>query len=223
MLCGSGGSKSWFDKAAARSHLAGREIENCTRLWRETHFQVKIIKAHRVRSTFGSSSAAQKVHAAVARRTFPQHNAKNDSASEHFWKFSGCESAHVSGAERISKSEALHSRSTFLEVKLLKKCMASVAGSKFRNQHGKNITCPLTFERSSIVFQGRGNGACAFKSGPNVWFFVAVSKTSRCSAFERICKDAFRMAGAAQETSPSNMLGGQGADLLAMVALWSIR
>ena len=152
-----------------------------------------------------------------------QHNAKNDSASEHFWKFSGCESAHVSGAERISKSEALHSRSTFLEVKLLKKCMASVAGSEFRNQHGKNITCPLTFERSSIVFQGRRNGACAFKSGPNVWFFVAVSKTSRCSAFERICKDAFRMAGAAQETSPSNMLGGQGADLLAMVALWSIR
>ena len=223
MLCGSGGSKSWFDKAAARSHLAGREIENCTRLWRETHFQVKIVKAHRVRSTFGSSSAAQKVHAAVARSTFNSTMLKTTQLRSTFGN-SVVVKAHTSLAQnafRSSKHFILGA--LFLEVKLLKKCMASVAGSKFRNQHGKNITCPLTFERSSIVFQGRRNGACAFKSGPNVCFFVAVSKTSRCSAFERICKDAFRMAGAAQETSPSNMLGGQGADLLAMVALWSIR
>ena len=32
-----------------------------------------------------------------------------------------------------------------------------------------------------------------------------------------------RMAGAIQETSPSNMLGGQGADFLTGVAFWSIR
>jgi len=40
---------------------------------------------------------------------------------------------------------------------------------------------------------------------------------------KRICKDGFRMAGAVQETFPSEMLGGQGADFLRGVAFWSIR
>ena len=37
-----------------------------------------------------------------------------------------------------------------------------------------------------------------------------------------ICKDAFRMAGAVQETCSSEMLGGQGADFMRRVAFWSI-
>jgi len=40
---------------------------------------------------------------------------------------------------------------------------------------------------------------------------------------KRICKDAFSVAGAAQETCSSEMLGGQGADFLRRVAFWSIR
>ena len=40
---------------------------------------------------------------------------------------------------------------------------------------------------------------------------------------KRICKDAFRVAGAIQETCSSEMLGGQGADFLRGVAFWSIR
>ena len=40
---------------------------------------------------------------------------------------------------------------------------------------------------------------------------------------KRICKDAFRVAGAVQETCSSEMLGGQGADFLRRVAFWSIR
>ena len=39
----------------------------------------------------------------------------------------------------------------------------------------------------------------------------------------RICKDAFRAAGAVQKTCSSEMLGGQGADFLRGVAFWSIR
>ena len=38
-----------------------------------------------------------------------------------------------------------------------------------------------------------------------------------------LCKDAFRVAGAVQETCSSEMLGGQGADFLREVAFWSIR
>ena len=40
---------------------------------------------------------------------------------------------------------------------------------------------------------------------------------------KRICKDAFRVAGAVQKTCSSEMLGGQGADFLRGVAFWSIR
>jgi len=40
---------------------------------------------------------------------------------------------------------------------------------------------------------------------------------------KRIWKDAFSVAGAVQETCSSEMLGGQGADFLRVVAFWSIR
>ena len=36
-------------------------------------------------------------------------------------------------------------------------------------------------------------------------------------------KDGFRVAGAIQETCSSEMLGGQGADVLRQVAFWSFR
>jgi len=43
--------------------------KKCTPLWREGHFQVKMYKAHQVRTTFGSCDV-EKMHAVVARRTF---------------------------------------------------------------------------------------------------------------------------------------------------------
>ena len=44
--------------------------KKCTPLWREAHFQVKMYKTHHSRTTFGSW-AVEKVHAVVARSTFP--------------------------------------------------------------------------------------------------------------------------------------------------------
>ena len=44
--------------------------KKCTPLWREAHFQVKMLKNTRVRTFFGSSDV-KKVHAVVARSTFP--------------------------------------------------------------------------------------------------------------------------------------------------------
>ena len=44
--------------------------KKCTPLWREAHFQVKMYKTHQVRTTFGSCDV-EKVHAVVARSTFP--------------------------------------------------------------------------------------------------------------------------------------------------------
>jgi len=40
---------------------------------------------------------------------------------------------------------------------------------------------------------------------------------------KRICKDAFRVAGAVQETHEVDVLGDQGRDFLRGVAFWSIR
>ena len=44
--------------------------KKCTPLWREAHFEVKMYKTLHVRATFGGSDV-EKVHAVVARSTFP--------------------------------------------------------------------------------------------------------------------------------------------------------
>ena len=44
--------------------------KKCTPLWREAHFQVKMLKTPQLRTTFGSCDV-EKVHAVVARSTFP--------------------------------------------------------------------------------------------------------------------------------------------------------
>ena len=52
----------------------------CTSLWREAHFQVKMYKTPHVRATSGSSDV-EKVHAVVARSTFPSQNVQSTPAS----------------------------------------------------------------------------------------------------------------------------------------------
>ena len=60
--------------------------KKCTPLWREAHFQVKSVKNWGSRTTFGGSDV-EKVHAVVARSTFPSQNVKNTRVSDHFWRF----------------------------------------------------------------------------------------------------------------------------------------
>ena len=62
-------------KRRVRSHLARWEMKNCTPLWREAHFQVKMYKTPQVRTTFGSWDI-EKVHALVARSTFRNQKCK---------------------------------------------------------------------------------------------------------------------------------------------------
>ena len=54
MICGSRGSKAGSLKRRVRSQLARWEMKNCTPLWREAHFQVKMYKTHHSRTTFGN-------------------------------------------------------------------------------------------------------------------------------------------------------------------------
>ena len=63
-------------KRRVRTQLARWEMKKCTPLWREANFQVKMYKTHHSRTTFGSCDV-EKVHAVVARSTFPSQNVQN--------------------------------------------------------------------------------------------------------------------------------------------------
>ena len=108
-----------------------------TLLWRETHFEVKMYKTPQLRSrhfevkmyktpqlrtTFGSCDV-EKVHAVVARSTFPSQNVQNTPRSDHFWKFRCRKSARRCGAKHISKSKCTKHTSfgPLLEVEMSKK------------------------------------------------------------------------------------------------------
>ena len=51
--------------------------KECTPLWREAHVQVNMYKAQQVRTTLGSLDV-EKVHAVVARSTFPGQDVKKN-------------------------------------------------------------------------------------------------------------------------------------------------
>ena len=97
--------------------------KKCTPLWREAHFQVKMYKAHQLRTTFGSWDV-EKVHAVVARSTFPSQKCKKLAVSDHFWKLRCRKSARRCGAKHISKSKCTkhHMLGPLLEVKMSNKC-----------------------------------------------------------------------------------------------------
>ena len=110
-------------KRRVRSQLARWEMKKCTPLWREAHFEVKSVKNWRSRTTFGSWDV-EKVHAVVARSTFPSQNVQSTPASDHFWKLRCRKSARRCGAKHISKSKVLKTGGLgpLLEVEMSKKC-----------------------------------------------------------------------------------------------------
>ena len=66
----------------------------------------------------------EKMHANVARRTFPSQNVQRTPCSDHFWKLRCRKSALRCGAKHISKSKCTkHTRlGTLLEIDISKKC-----------------------------------------------------------------------------------------------------
>ena len=91
-------------KRRVRSQLARWEMKNCTPLWREARFEVKMYKTHQLRTTFGSWDV-EKAHAVVARSTFPSQNVQNTPGPDHFWQLRCRKSARRCGAKHISKSK----------------------------------------------------------------------------------------------------------------------
>ena len=143
--------------------------KKCTPLWREARFQVKMYKAHQCRTTFGSWDV-EKVHAVVARSTFPSQNVRSTPGSEHFWKLRCRKSAGRCGAKHVSKSKAPHAQTIF-------------EGSDVVLRGRRKGFCILP------KVSKRTWGFCSFSKNDG-----------RRGVFEEDWKDACHLAGAVQET-----------------------
>ena len=138
-------------KRRVRSQLARWEMKNCTPLWREAHFQVKMYKTPQLRTTFGSWDV-EKAHAVVARSTFPSQNVQNTPGPDHFWKLRCRKSARRCGAKHISKSKCTkHTRfGPLLEVEMSKKCTPLWREAHFQVKSVKNWRSRTTFGGSDV-------------------------------------------------------------------------
>ena len=138
-------------KRRARSQLARWEMKKCTPLWREAHFEVKMYKTHHSRTTFGSCDV-EKVHAVVARSTFPSQNAQSTPGSDDFWKLRCRKSARRCGAKHISKSKCTKHTilGPLLEVEMSKKCTPLWREAHFQVKSVKNWRSRTTFGGSDV-------------------------------------------------------------------------
>ena len=127
-------------------------LKKCTPLWREAHFQVKMYKAPQLRTAFGSCDV-EKVHAVVARSTFPSQNVQNTPFSDHFWKFRSQKSARRCGAKHISKSKCTkhHMFAPLLEVQMSKKCTPLWREAHFQVKMYKTLGVRTTFGGSDVA------------------------------------------------------------------------
>ena len=178
-------------KRRVRSQLARGEMKNCTPLWREAHFQVKMYKTRHSRTTFGSWDV-KKVHAVVARSTFPSPNVQNTSGQDHFWKLRCRKSARRCGAKHISKSKCTKHLSSgpLLEVEMSKKCTPLWREAHFQVKMYKTHHARTTFgswdvekvhavvARSTFPSQNVQNTPCS----DHFWKLRCRKSARRCGA-----------------------------------------
>ena len=129
----------------------------------------------------------EKVHAVVARSTFPSQNVQNTSASDHFWKLRCRKGACCWGAKHISKSKCTkHTRfGPFLEVALSKKRTPLWREAHFEVKMYKTLHAWTTFGRSDVVLRGRCKGLCPVSKVSKTWGFCSISRNNgRRGAFE---------------------------------------
>ena len=165
--------------------------KKCTPLWREAHFEVKMYKTPHVRATFGGSDV-EKVHAVVARSTFPSENLQNTTCSRHFWRFGCWKSARRCGAKHISKSKCRKHTSVgpLLEVEMSKKCTPLWREAHFEVKMLKPLGVRTTFgswdvekvhavvARSTFRSQNVQNTTCS----RHFWRFGCGKSARRCGA-----------------------------------------
>ena len=170
------GQKVGSLKRWVRSHLARWEMKRCTPVWPEAHLEVKMYKAHQVRTTFGSWDV-EKVHAVVARSIFGSQNVQSTPGSDHFWKLRCRKSARRCGAKHIWKSKCTKHTNVgpLLEVEMSKKCTPLWREAHFEVKSVKNWRVRSTFGRLDVVLRGRRKGFCTLSKVRKTWGFGSVS------------------------------------------------
>ena len=120
----------------------------------------------------------EKLHAVVARSTFPSQNVQNTSASDHFWKLRCRKSARRFGAKHISKSTCTKHTivAPLLEVEMSKKCTPLWRKAHFEVKMLKTPGVRTTFGRSDVVPRGRRKGFRTLPKVNKTWGFCTISK-----------------------------------------------
>ena len=105
----------------------------------------------RVRSQLAMSD--EKLHAVVARSTFPSQNVHNTPGADHFWRFRCRKSARRCGAKRISKSKCSKHLGfgPLLEVEMSKKCTPLWREAHFEVKMFKTQGVRITFGGSDVA------------------------------------------------------------------------
>ena len=95
----------------------------------------------------------EKLHAVVARSTFPSQNVQNTRGGDHFWQLSCRKSARRCGAKHISKSKCTKHLSVgpLLEVVMSKKCTQLWREAHFQVKMYKTLRVRTTFGGSDVA------------------------------------------------------------------------
>ena len=98
-----------------KAFLEVKMSKKCPRLWREAHCQVKILKSPHARTTFEGPDV-EKVHAVVARSTFPSQIVQSTPCSDHFLEVEmskKCPALWREGHFQVKMLKASYARTTF--------------------------------------------------------------------------------------------------------------
>jgi len=114
------------------------------------------LRRGRLAKAAGAEPAGQirneKLHAVVARITFPSQNTQNTPAPDHFWQLKCRKSARRCGAKHISKSKYIkHTRyGPILAIEMSKKCTPLWRETHFQVKMHKTHQLRTTFGGSDV-------------------------------------------------------------------------
>ena len=121
----------------------------------------------------------EKLHAVVARSTFPSENVQNTPFSDHFWKLRCRKSARRCGAKHISKSKCTkHTRfGPLLEVMMSKKCIQNTSAS----DHFWKLRCQKSARRCGAKHISKSKCTKHTRFGP----LLEVAMSKKCTPLWR--------------------------------------
>ena len=135
-------------KRRVRSQLARWVMKNCTPLWREAHFEVKM---YTIVGPLLEVTMSKKCTPLWREAHFPVKMYKTP-FSDHFWKLRRRKSARRCGAKHISKSKCTKHTilGPLLEVETSKKCTPLWREAHFEVKMYKTPQCRTTFGGSDV-------------------------------------------------------------------------